>query len=122
MLGFSLKISELQELPGVEKVTDAWQLRYLKYPEDLRTLLEGERVESIHAVDPWSSVLSLIEAVEANRGDEALLYSGGYPYILIARGQSILTHIADAPQSKHDELYDLLERDSLYLLEAWDQS
>lgn len=121
MVGYNLRISELKRQPKWRCIGDALRL---SYPDSFKRLIEGFQGKTVSYSDfvtPWLSVGDLIDDVAAT-GDGALLHGGGYPYLLTARGDAIISQIAEAEGSNHSELKELLKPRTLYFVEAWDLS
>lgn len=124
MIGFSLQISELNgELEPGWPSRNPNELKAFPSTADLRSVAKGPTLFYSPRVNPWRSVLRLIDIVEASEDStEVLLISSGYPYLLFARGSSIISAIAEVEESRHRELQTILDPATLYFVEAWDLS
>jgi len=124
MLGFSLTISELKAQPTrrlhriIEDAAD-----HREIPGIIRYELQGQQVSYIEKITPWWCAGKLIELVEDHRINGAImLYRGGYPFLFTVRGRDIIDSIVNVEGSRHTDLVHVLQPETMYLLEAWDQS
>ena len=123
MIGFSLKVSELKQQLSRKIIREARRLEDSESTDYLRSTLAGGAVSYSSDVAPWWCPGNLREVVE-ERGDGGaiVLHSGGYPLLLIAPGSTIIEEIAEVEGSRQEELKAVLNPETLYLVEAWDQS
>ena len=124
MLGFSLTISELKVQPTrrlhriIEDTAD-----HREIPGIIRDELQGQQVTYIEKITPWWCVGKLVELVEDHYANGAtMLYRGGYPFLFTVRGRDIIDSIVNVEGSRHTDLIYVLQPETMYLLEAWDQS
>jgi len=124
MIGFSLKISELKMQPtrGLHRIIED-TADYRDIPEIIRDELQGQQVTYISEVTPWWSVSRLVELVENHQANGATMFCrSGYPFLFTVRGRDIIGSIVNVDGSRHHDLIHVLQPETMYLFEAWDQS
>lgn len=121
MIGYSMKISELKCSLSRKILTRARRSLDDSTPDALREQLQGEQVSYISVVTPWWTPAALLKVTEERSGGTVLIDSG-YPFLLIVSGRTIIEEIAEVEGSRHEDLKELLDPETLYLVEAWDQS
>lgn len=120
MIGFTLTISELKELPTEELMDEARAMVERECAEFLLRSLQGAQVFRHGGVLNWRELGALLRGLGSRRNGEQALLEHGYPTLLIARGDSLLLRLARPRTELHSELLRTLDHGTLYLVECWD--